>query len=118
MSETRVVASRLRGALDVLLSSDGNASLLGGGSGREHLIRTREAADRGLLQRVRSRPAATTLCRASALVGAMRARDALHLRRGDGAPPRHERAALLGLNTLETRWAPVERDPHRASCGS
>lgn len=49
-------AYKLRGSLELFLASDGDAYLLRGGSGREHVIRGPEPADRELLRRLAEGP--------------------------------------------------------------
>jgi bacteriocin biosynthesis cyclodehydratase domain-containing protein len=68
-------------------------------------------------QRMRSPPAATTLGPASALVGAMLATEVLHFLVGDRPPATHDRVLLFDLATLESRWAPVEREARCSRCG-
>lgn len=49
---------RLRGALELFFSSDGDAYLLRGGSGPEHVVRAPDAEDRELLRRLAQEPVA------------------------------------------------------------
>jgi molybdopterin/thiamine biosynthesis adenylyltransferase len=69
-------------------------------------------------QRRREPPAATTLGPASGVIGALLALEVLHLIAGPGPPATHDRALLVDMRTLETRWEGIERDPGCPTCGT
>jgi molybdopterin/thiamine biosynthesis adenylyltransferase len=61
-------------------------------------------------------PAATTLGPASGIVGTLLALEVMHLLATVRPPATHDRALLIDMRTLETRWERVERDPACAVC--
>jgi bacteriocin biosynthesis cyclodehydratase domain-containing protein len=67
-------------------------------------------------QRRRAPPAATTLGPASGLIGALLALEVLHLLTASGPPATHDRALLIDMRTLQTRWESIERDPNCPVC--
>jgi molybdopterin-synthase adenylyltransferase len=69
-------------------------------------------------QRRREPPAATTLGPASGVIGTLLALEVLHLIVGDRAPATADRALLIDMRTLATRWEAVERDPECPACGA
>jgi molybdopterin-synthase adenylyltransferase len=68
-------------------------------------------------QRRRDPPAATTLGPASGIIGTMLALEILHLLTGAG-PATHDRALLIDMRTLQTRWEDVTREPDCPVCAA
>jgi bacteriocin biosynthesis cyclodehydratase domain-containing protein len=68
-------------------------------------------------RRRRDPPAATTLGPASGIVGTLLALEIVHLIAGGSPPATHDRALLVDMRTLETRWESVRHDPACAACG-
>jgi bacteriocin biosynthesis cyclodehydratase domain-containing protein len=69
-------------------------------------------------QRRRDPPAATTLGPASGVIGALLALEVLHLLTGADHVATHDRALLIDMRTLQTRWEGVERDPGCPACAA
>jgi bacteriocin biosynthesis cyclodehydratase domain-containing protein len=67
-------------------------------------------------QRRRDPPAATTLGPASGIVGTLLALELLHLLSRDAPPATHDRALLIDMGTLQTRWEGIQRDPGCPVC--
>jgi molybdopterin/thiamine biosynthesis adenylyltransferase len=67
-------------------------------------------------RRRRNPPAATTLGPASGIVGTLLALEVMHLLATVRPPATHDRALLIDMRTLETRWEHIERDPACAVC--
>ena len=59
---------------------------------------------------------ATTLGPASGIVGTLLALEVLHLLAASEPPATHDRALLIDMRSLETRWEAIERDPACAAC--
>jgi bacteriocin biosynthesis cyclodehydratase domain-containing protein len=68
--------------------------------------------------RRRHAPDAVTLGPASGLIGSMLALEVLHLVAADAPVATQDRALLVDMRTLETRWEDVERDPDCPVCAS
>jgi molybdopterin-synthase adenylyltransferase len=71
-----------------------------------------ELADR----RRRDPPPATTLGPASGIVGTLLALEVMHLIAAGEPPATHDRALLMNMRTLETRWEAIERQRACAAC--
>jgi bacteriocin biosynthesis cyclodehydratase domain-containing protein len=69
-------------------------------------------------RRRRDPPAATTLGPASGVIGTLLALEVMHLLAGPEPPATHDRALLLDMLTLETRWESIERDPSCTACAA
>jgi bacteriocin biosynthesis cyclodehydratase domain-containing protein len=67
-------------------------------------------------RRRRDPPPATTLGPASGIVGTLLALEVMHLIAG-AEPATRDRALLVDMRTLQTRWESVDRDPACATCG-
>jgi len=67
-------------------------------------------------QRQREPPAATTLGPASGLIGTMLALEVMHLLVRSRPPATFDRALLVDMGTLDTRWEAIERDPDCPAC--
>jgi bacteriocin biosynthesis cyclodehydratase domain-containing protein len=67
-------------------------------------------------QRRRDPPAATTLGPASGIIGTLLAQEVLHLLIRAEPPATHDRALLIDMGTLQTRWEDIHRDPGCAVC--
>jgi bacteriocin biosynthesis cyclodehydratase domain-containing protein len=67
-------------------------------------------------ERRRDPPAATTLGPASGIIGTLLALEVMHLIAAAAPPATHDRALLLDMQTLETRWERIVRDPACAVC--
>jgi bacteriocin biosynthesis cyclodehydratase domain-containing protein len=67
-------------------------------------------------RRLRDPPPATTLGPASGIVGTLLALEVMHLIAG-AQPATRDRALLIDMRTLQTRWEAVERDPACPMCG-
>ena len=68
-------------------------------------------------RRRRDPPPATTLGPASGIVGTLLALEVMHLIAGGSPPATHDRALLVDMRTLQTRWESIRRDPACAACG-
>jgi bacteriocin biosynthesis cyclodehydratase domain-containing protein len=68
-------------------------------------------------RRRRDPPSATTLGPASGVIGTLLALEVMHLIAGAEAPATHDRALLVDMRTLQTRWERIERDPGCRACG-
>jgi bacteriocin biosynthesis cyclodehydratase domain-containing protein len=68
-------------------------------------------------RRRRDPPAATTLGPASGIVGTLLALEVMHLIAGAEPPATHDRALLVDMRTLDTRWEGIERDRECPACG-
>jgi bacteriocin biosynthesis cyclodehydratase domain-containing protein len=66
--------------------------------------------------RRRDPPPATTLGPASGLVGTLLGLEVMHLLASSNLPVTHDRALLIDIGTLATRWESIERDPNCACC--
>jgi molybdopterin-synthase adenylyltransferase len=66
--------------------------------------------------RRRDPPPATTLGPASGLVGTLLGLEVMHLLASSNPPATHDRALLIDIGTLVTRWESIERDPDCAYC--
>ena len=69
-------------------------------------------------ERRRNPPAATTLGPASGIIGTLLALEVMHLIAAAEPPATHDRALLLDMRTLETRWERIVRDPACAACAT
>jgi bacteriocin biosynthesis cyclodehydratase domain-containing protein len=67
-------------------------------------------------QRRREPPAATTLGPASGIVGTLLALEVMHLLVRAEPPATFDRALLIDMGTLQTRWEAIERDPDCPTC--
>jgi bacteriocin biosynthesis cyclodehydratase domain-containing protein len=68
--------------------------------------------------RRRDPPAATTLGPASGIIGTLLALEVMHLLSGAHPPATLDRALLIDMATLETRWEAIARDPHCPACSA
>jgi molybdopterin-synthase adenylyltransferase len=66
--------------------------------------------------RRREPPPATTLGPASGVIGTLLGLEVMHLIAAAQPPATHDRALLLDMRTLETRWEAIERDPECDAC--
>jgi bacteriocin biosynthesis cyclodehydratase domain-containing protein len=85
----------------------------------EHQLRRdfplyKELAD----HRRRHPPRATTFGPASGLIGTLMALELFHLLTGDRPPATHDRALFIDMQTLETRWEAIERNPECPVCAA
>jgi molybdopterin-synthase adenylyltransferase len=69
-------------------------------------------------QRRRDPWPATTLGPASGIVGTLLGLEVLHLLVAEEPPATHDRALLLDMRSLETRWEAIERDPACSACAA
>jgi bacteriocin biosynthesis cyclodehydratase domain-containing protein len=67
-------------------------------------------------QRRRDPPAATTLGPASGIIGTLLALEVLHLIVRSSPPATHDRALLIDMGSLDTRWEDIRRDPDCPEC--
>jgi len=69
-------------------------------------------------RRRREPPPAATLGPASGVIGTLIALEVLHLIAADAPPATHDRALLVDMLTLRTRWESIDRNPACPACAS